>query len=100
MDDIFIKNKWIKNIVITALVTSFVTVGHTEDKKVPTSAEKESSTMSMMNRHEHMMKAHQLAADCLKSGKSEEECQGEFHTMCKEAGGTGNCGFRMKGMRK
>ena len=48
--------------------------------------------------HEKMAKAHQQAADCLKSGKTFDECRAAFQMMCKESGEPGNCG--MKGSMK
>lgn len=42
--------------------------------------------------HEKMMVAHQQAAECLKSGKTEEECRTAFQGMCKEVGGMEKCG--------
>lgn len=42
--------------------------------------------------HEQMAKMHQQAADCLKSGKSEDECRKSFHEMCRESGGPEMCG--------
>ncbi len=62
------------------------------------------ATMDMkhVEMHEKMSKAHQEAADCLKAGKSTEECQMAFHTMCKDSGGEGNCkmGGDMRGKMK
>lgn len=48
-----------------------------------------------MQMHEQMAKAHQQAAECLKSGKSEEECRKDFHEMCKESGAPDKCGSWM-----
>lgn len=59
-----------------------------QDKITGTEAEQKPSPIQM---HEQMAKAHQQAADCLKSGKSEEECRSAFHDMCKGAGGPGKC---------
>lgn len=46
--------------------------------------------------HESMAKAHQQAADCLKSGKNEQDCKKEFQQMCKDSGGPEKCEHWMK----
>lgn len=55
-------------------------------------AKKDDKKQSHIQMHEEMVKAHQQAADCLKSGKSEDECRKAFHEMCKESGGPEMCG--------
>ena len=61
-----------------------------EDKaKAPSTKE------SHVQMHEDMAKAHQKAADCLKSGKPEEECRNEFMNEAKTHGGADHCGDGM-----
>ena len=64
----------------------------------------DAATMDMkhVEMHEKMSKAHQDAADCLKSGKPHEECQKAFHSMCKDSGGGAHCkmGGDMRGKMK
>ncbi len=53
-----------------------------------------------MQMHEKMAKAHQEAADCLKSGKTEMDCKSAFRAMCKDAGGYEMCGHMSKHYKK
>ena len=65
---------------------------YAEEKK---DAKKEMNSQEHMQMHEKMAKAHKDAADCLKSGKPEEECKTAFHSMCNESGRPEMCGHMM-----
>lgn len=60
-----------------------------------TTAKETEPKMSHLQMHEQMAKAHQQAADCLKSGKSQDECRKGFEDMCKESGSHEMCGSGM-----
>lgn len=74
-------------ILISGAVSSFA-----QDKEPTKEVDQKQSHVLM---HEQMAKAHQQAADCLKSGKTAEECRKAFHEMCKESGNPDMCGPRM-----
>lgn len=56
------------------------------------STKESNQKQSLAQMHEQIAKVHQQAADCLKSGKSEDECQKMFHEMCKQGPNAGECG--------
>lgn len=80
-----------KEIILLATMLNFV----------PTFAQQKATTVKVdqkqthIQMHEQMAKAHQQAAECLKSGKPEEECRNAFREMCSEYGGHGMCGAGM-----
>lgn len=78
-----------KELVFSALLLCAPSTGFAEDKAPVKNNEQNQDHIQM---HERMAKAHQQAADCIKSGKTEEDCRKAFHEMCKEAGGPEKCG--------
>ena len=76
-----------KSIVLTVAFLCAASLCSAEE-----TAQAKKAEQSQIQMHEQMAKAHQQAVDCLKSGKSEEECRKAFHQTCEEAGGPGNCG--------
>ncbi|MFN8791913.1 MAG: hypothetical protein ACK5Y2_10715 [Bdellovibrionales bacterium] len=78
-----------KSIILLAALLGAANFSFAQDKAWTKSGEKNQDHIQM---HEQMAKAHQQTADCLKSGKSEDECRKDFHDMCKEAGGPEKCG--------
>jgi hypothetical protein len=78
-----------KSIILSAALLCAANFSFAQDKASVKSTEENQEHIQM---HEQMAKAHQQAADCLKSGKSKEECRKVFHSMCKEAGGPEKCG--------
>lgn len=75
---------------IIFLATLFIAMhSFAQDKDT---AKKDDKKQSHLQMHEEMVKAHQQAVDCLKSGKSEDECRKAFHEMCKNSGGREMCG--------
>ncbi len=74
---------------VLILVTSTLWAQEKQATPPPTATNTQLEHIQM---HEKMSKAHQQAADCLKSGKPVEECRTEFHGMCSEAGSPGKCG--------
>jgi hypothetical protein len=79
----------VKTIILSAIIICAAQVSFAEEKAPAKSTEQSQEHLQM---HEQMANAHQQAADCLKSGKSEEECQEAFHEMYKETGGPDKCG--------
>lgn len=68
--------------------SSFAQADDSKDSKKQLAA-----NISHAEMHEKMSKAHQQAADCIKSGKPIEECREEFRTMCKGFADDGHCGM-------
>ncbi len=69
-----------KMFTLSLLVFGFFNVSYAEDASKMKMMDSPQSRMQM---HEQMAKAHQDAADCMKAGKSEEDCRLAFHKMCK-----------------
>lgn len=87
-----------KKIILMAMIFCSTSFSLAADDK--TSAKGTDSKSQHTQMHEHMAKAHQQAAECLKSGKSEEECRKDFHEMCKESGAPDKCGSWMMKNKK
>ncbi len=86
-----------KNLLILAVVMVFGGALSAE--------EKDSAKMPMghdehIQMHEKMSKAHHEAAECLKSGKPEEECKTAFHKICEDSGKPEMCGHSMEHHKK
>jgi hypothetical protein len=79
----------VRTIILSVLIVCATHASFAEEKAAAKAAEQGQEHVQM---HEQMAKAHQQAADCLKSGKSEEECRKAFYEMCKETGGPDKCG--------
>ncbi len=75
--------------IIFLVVLSSAVFSFAQDKTPAKAMDQKQSHIQM---HEQMAKNHQQAADCLKSGKAEDECRKAFQEMCKEAGGPDKCG--------
>tara|TARA_B110001454_G_C12723270_1_gene436129 strand:- start:5485 stop:5772 length:288 start_codon:yes stop_codon:yes gene_type:complete len=85
-------------LLIVGLVSYFVIESFALDK-VP--AQDADSRLAHIEMHKKMMAAHQQAAECLKSGKQEEDCREIFQKMCLEANGHRKCGpWMMNQMNK
>lgn len=82
-----------KAFIFTTALLCAANIGLAQDKTAPKAADQKQEHIKM---HESMMKAHQQAADCLKSGKSEDECREAFRNACQEAGGPYMCGEGMR----
>lgn len=85
-----------KTLFIVSMLVANVALAQT--KETATAPATDTSHIEM---HEKMAKAHQQAADCLKSGKSVDDCRQSFQAMCKDAGEPGHCGMGgpMKGRK-
>ncbi len=83
-----------KNVLLLCAGLLAVSLLAKADDKTKTPVTKETH----IQMHEDMAKAHQKAAECLKSGKPEEECRNEFMNEAKAHGGSDHCGEGM--MRK
>jgi hypothetical protein len=78
-----------RSIILSVVLICATHVSFAEDKTPVKAADQNQEYVQM---HEKMATAHQQAADCLKSGKSEDECRKAFHEMCKGSGGSEKCG--------
>lgn len=83
-----------KTVLLSVSFLIISSVGMAQDK----AAAKPSSVAEHVQMHEQMAKAHQQAADCLKSGKPEEECRKAFHESCQGMGCGEKCGGPGMGM--
>ena len=85
-----------KTLFFVTMFTTSMALAQTKETATPPSPD-----ASHIEMHEKMSKAHQQAADCLKSGKSADECRQSFQAMCKDAGELGQCGMGgpMKGRK-
>ncbi len=81
-----------KTFILSAILICLTHISFAEEKAPPKAADQNQH----IQMHEQMAKAHQQAADCLKSGKPAEECKKAFHEMNKEMGEHENCGHGMK----
>ncbi len=81
------------------LALLFCSAAYTQDK-LATSPDLTENERHIQT-HEKMAKAHQQAADCLKSGKSTSDCRQQFQDECKHFAGDGRCNGWMnrRGMR-
>jgi len=82
-----------KKIILSGMLLCAVTIGFAQDTTPVKEADPKQEHILM---HESMMKAHQQAAECLKSGKSEDECRNAFHETCKGISGPDKCGPWMR----
>ena len=82
-----------KTILLLSIFTGSFAFAQTESTTKP------ALDTAHIEMHEKMSKAHQQAADCLKSGKPVEECRTAFQSTCKDVGEPGHCGMG-KGYRK
>lgn len=86
-----------KKLFLSIVISMTMSSVFAADDKKETDKKSDMMMPNMMQMHENMAKAHQDAANCLKSGKSEDECRMAFQAACKEHGGRGECGMMMKG---
>lgn len=78
-----------KAFILTLALLCVTNMSVAQDKIVGKEVDQKLEHIKM---HENMIKAHQEAAECLRSGKSEDECRKAFHEMCRENGGPDKCG--------
>lgn len=83
--------------IIYLIAISFAVPTFAQDKAPASDADEKKSYVQM---HEQMAKAHQQAADCLKSGRSENDCMKAFRETCRESGGPDQCGAGMMHHRR
>jgi hypothetical protein len=83
-----------KKLILAVAIVCLAGGSYAEEKESEMKNGKDERQETMMM-HEQMAKAHQQAADCIKTGKPEEECWSNFRTMCKSAGGYERCGAGM-----
>ncbi len=74
---------------IIFLIAAMSAISFAQKKSVTKEVESKQFYIQM---HEQMAKAHQQFAECLKSGKPEEECRQSFKGMCENFGGADKCG--------
>lgn len=81
-----------KSIFLSVLMVGAVSFSFAQDKAPAKNSKEVDLNQERIQMHEGMMKAHQQAAECLKSGKTNEECRSSFQEMCQSAGGSSKCG--------
>jgi hypothetical protein len=84
--------KWIVVAAITA--TTAVGVGAQTAKPAAAGAASSEHVKKDITRHRAMAAAHEGAAKCLESGKSEDTCQKELQAACKGLAIGKYCGMR------
>jgi hypothetical protein len=77
--------KWLLTQVFIVLSVSF---------SVATSAELDKATKEDIARHRAMAQAHENAARCLESGKSDDVCEKQLQVECKGLGIGRFCGMK------
>lgn len=88
-----------KTTIFFAALLGIVQFALAQDQ-APTQEQSPAPIQEAVQMHEKMAKAHQQAVECLKSGKTEDECREAFHAMCKDAGGPKMCNSWMRPARK